>query len=411
MGRAKAAEDHHGWGLPLCQPPTQAASSEARKAHRHPSSLECFCWARGGGWLGGRPERGRGEGGGESPPALVAPGSGGEITPPSSSGQKSALPSPPAAPPPPSPGNTTSREEGRGGGSCPLPRSRPRFRKLPRYPSPGGPPPSVASASGSSSADVGPRSAGPQGKRRRQNGKRKKESSLFRGPSGSWSVAADSRPQGSMSPTQGPGLAEKEDLPPAGAPRTRVLGGGWVRVGRPGGAARGGDQLRGQEGTERGWGGSGSRGHRTPKLSHRAGPGDPRESAQQVLGTGRGRVGPSLPPTMRKRGGGPQHLLRGAAKCRAARGPRAEGSPSGLPGDPLSFLGVSTQASPNVCLTPPLKWNQQFPSGGAVERARGGAGRPPSRLRTEQAGAGRTSPEKVPSGGVPGRQGAGSSGE
>ena len=106
-------------------------------------------------------------------------------------------------------------------------------------------------------------------------------------------------------------------------------------------------------------------------------------------------------------------LSEGTAQQRSmkANGPRAEGSPSGLPGDPLSFLGVSTQASPNVCLTPPLKWNQQFPSGGAVERARGGAGRPPSRLRTEQAGAGRTSPEKVPSGGVPGRQGAGSSGE
>lgn len=129
MGRAKAAEDHHGWGLPLCQPPTQAASSEARKAHRHPSSLECFCWVRGGGWLGGHPERGRGEGGGESPPALVAPGSGGEITPPSSSGQKSALPSPPAPLPvlgTPRPGRRAGEGGpalcpplGLGSGSCP----------------------------------------------------------------------------------------------------------------------------------------------------------------------------------------------------------------------------------------------------------------------------------------------------
>ena len=59
-------------------PPTQAASPEARRADRHPSSLECFCWGRGGGWLGGHPERGGGEGGGESLPAPVAPGPGGE---------------------------------------------------------------------------------------------------------------------------------------------------------------------------------------------------------------------------------------------------------------------------------------------------------------------------------------------
>lgn len=202
----------------------------------HSSSLECFCWGRGGGWLGSRPERGGGEGGGESSPAPGAPGSGGEITPPSSSGQKSVLPSPPA----PRPGNTAARGEGREGGSCPLPTSRPWFWKLPGYPIPGGLPLSVAPASGSSSVDVGPRSIGPQRRRRRQNGKRKKESSLLRGPSGSWSVAADSRPPGSTSPTQGPGLAEKEDLPPAGSPGTWVLGGGWVRVGRPGGAARGG---------------------------------------------------------------------------------------------------------------------------------------------------------------------------
>lgn len=62
--------------------------------------------------------------------------------------------------------------------------------------------------------------------------------------------------------------------------------------------------------------------------------------------------------------------------------------PSRSPGDPLSFLSVSTQASPNACLCPSLKWNQQFPSGGAIERARGGARRPPQdsgRSRLEQA--------------------------
>ena len=321
----------------------------------HSSSLECFCWGRGGGWLGSRPERGGGEGGGESSPAPGAPGSGGEITPPSSSGQKSVLPSPPA----PRPGNTAARGEGREGGSCPLPTSRPWFWKLPGYPIPGGLPLSVAPASGSSSVDVGPRSIGPQRRRRRQNGKRKKESSLLRGPSGSWSVAADSRPPGSTSPTQGPGLAEKEDLPPAGSPGTWVLGGGWVRVGRPGGAARG-DQLRGQEGTEPEGGGSGGGGHRTPRRGpwgptgvSAAGPGG-RGEAGRGLGVG---GGPGLCSTMRKQGGG-------ATKCRAAWGPRAEGSPSGLSGAPLSFLGMPTRASPNVCLAPPqvepavpLRWS------------------------------------------------------
>lgn len=174
---------------------------------------------------------------------------------------------------------------------------------------------------------------------------------------GQWLQTQD--PRGARHPPRALGWPRRRTCPLRG-PRAHgyleVAGCGW------GGLAglQGGDQLRGQEGTEPEGGGSGGGGHRTP----RRGPWGPtgvsaagprgRGEAGRGLGVG---GGPGLCSTMRKQGGG-------ATKCRAAWGPRAEGSPSGLSGAPLSFLGMPTQASPNVCLAPPqvepavpLRWS------------------------------------------------------